>query len=182
MITNPILKVTTSDIEHFSDYYQVKLENVIEYISTLIDHVSYVIEYGNKIGVNEYQLSIHDLSKLSYAELPYYIKRFTYDTITEDIKLEFDYAWHHHVIKNPHHHEHWVISPTYIIPMPYNYILEMVADWHGANMAYQKSWNSTEWLKKNLPRMKLHSMTKSQLIDILHQCGYSFINEDSFNV
>jgi hypothetical protein len=182
MVNNPILDITDETVLYYTDMFEIDYNLTRKYIDGLIQHVSYVIEFGNKIGGIPNLLSIHDLSKLNHDELPHYIKRFTYENVTDEIKLGFGYAWHHHVIHNPHHHEHWVISPKYILAMPSKYIREMVADWHGANRTYQGNWDSTEWLQKNLNKISLHNNTRKELYQLLIDLGYDFLKGDEYAI
>ena len=52
-----------------------------------------------------------------------------------DGRLEFDYAWLHHLHNNPHHWQHWVLleddgsGKPKSLEIPDNYIFEMICDW-----------------------------------------------------
>jgi hypothetical protein len=58
--------------------------------------------------------------------------------------------------------------------MPEIYVREMVADWWGASRAYTGSWDMSDWLTKNLPRIekKLHPYSIDHLADVLAKIGY----------
>lgn len=99
----------------------------------------------------QYNLWIHDISKFSADEAFGYAM---YNRSTGHGKQEFELAWHHHKMNNPHHPEHWLnpnrsgtLEP---LPMPNMYILEMIADWIGAGKTYGSTLE--EWLPKNIDK------------------------------
>ncbi len=164
-----------------ANYFGVDEAIAKKYIVTLEDHIKYVQEAGQKIGVNKDQLRKHDDSKWSEAEFPGYARHFQ-DGGAPD---EFSKAWLHHIHFNPHHWQSWIFSDGYtpkgskvengMVEMPYHYILEMVADWMGAEMTYGGSWDMSDWLIKNLPKIKVHSKTDEALRKTLDFLGYADI-------
>ena len=62
-----------------------------------------------------------------------------------------------------------------MIEMPQIYVLEMVADWQGASMAYTGSLDMRDWLHKGLPKISAHSQTVQFLRETLSELGYSDI-------
>lgn len=95
------------------------------------------------------QLREHDKSKLTDIELVGYTRKFI---LRRDPCNQFERAWHHHKVMNPHHPEHWYnVSKDGIvscIEMEYSYILEMIADWIGAGKIY--SSDIKHWVKPNI--------------------------------
>lgn len=61
------------------------------------------------------QILSHDDSKYSVEEY-YAYDLYFYGSFKNE-------AWNHHIHNNPHHWQYWVI------PMPLNYIIEMICDW-----------------------------------------------------
>jgi hypothetical protein len=53
-----------------------------------------------------------------------------------------------------------------ILRMPRIYVLEMVADWQGASIAYSGTDDMTSWLKTNIPKIRLHSKSREELYEI----------------
>lgn len=151
------------------------------YIETLEDHIKYVQEAGQKIGVNIPQLRKHDDSKWFEAEFSGYAMHFQGGGVPD----EFSKAWLHHIHYNPHHWQHWIFPDGYtpkdskvengVVEMPYHYTLEMVADWMGAEMAYNGTWDMSNWLIKNLSKIKVHSRTDEAMRGILDNLGYADI-------
>lgn len=134
----------------------------IEYDIYLKKHIQCVIHAANwlvnnlaeklndilpDLNTNELgpQLTTHDQSKFGIEYVPY--DRYFYGDSTDPVvQKNFDVAWLHHIHKNPHHWQYWVLinddgefnAGQYkikAIDIPDNYILEMIADW------WSFSWN-----------------------------------------
>lgn len=157
-----------------------KEEIIQRYEKSLTTHIKYVREAGELLGVPEEQLAIHDASKRSKEEYEAYAIHFQGGG-TEPKR--FAMAWLHHIHNNPHHWQYWMFCDGYklkdsgihngTLPMPSNYVLEMVADWMGSSMAYTKSWDMTEWLNNNFYKIKLHPLTAGYLDGVLRTLGYT---------
>lgn len=112
-----------------------------------------------------YNLVFHDFSKISVNEVFGYAN---YDRKAGTGKAEFELAWHHHKMNNPHHPEYWLnpncrgeLEP---LPMPKIYILEMIADWIGAGKTYGSTL--VEWLPSNIGKFQFaNPLEVSQLIE-----------------
>ena len=93
-----------------------------------------------------------------------------------EIQIEYNFtlAWKHHLQNNDHHWQHWMFPDGYhkpllveigsmtedgVVKMPGICVLEMIADWMGASKAYTDSWDMSEWLENNMPRITLHPTT-----------------------
>lgn len=152
-----------------------------EYFDSLKEHIAFTQEAGRQLGVSETQLLVHDASKLDPIEWFAYAMHFK----GVGAPRRFEVAWLHHIHKNPHHWQHWqhwMFPDNYtqkggrgesgVLPMPREYVLEMVADWMGSSMAYTGSWDMTEWLDKNLKRVRLHSTSSAFLNKTLAGLGY----------
>lgn len=156
------------------------------YLESLCNHIQYVREAGEKLGVSEAQLKGHDDSKWSHEEFPYYALNFFGDKSAVDqgkASSNFAQAWLHHIHHNPHHWQHWIFPDGYtpkessvengIVQMPNIYALEMIADWMGASMAYTGSWDMQKWLWENMPKIRLHSITADFVRGQLDLLGYA---------
>lgn len=155
-------------------------ENVITaYEAKLNHHIACVREAGRKIGVDEDLLRIHDASKWSREEFDGYALHFCGSGQPE----MFSRAWLHHIHANPHHWQHWLFPDDFspkdskvengAIEMPVCYTLEMIADWMGSSKAYTGSWDMTDWLCKNMKRIRLHSKTIAVVRNVLDAEGYA---------
>lgn len=158
------------------------------FAKSLASHITYVREAGEQLGVSQEQLIVHDDSKWSDEEFPYYAVKYhgdPHDTRVEQINDNYARAWLHHIHHNPHHWQHWLFSDGFTpkqssvengaVAMPDIYALEMVADWMGASMAYTGSFDMMKWLADNKPRIRLHSTTAHYIDGLLDSMGYADI-------
>lgn len=143
-------------------------------------HIQNVQEAGRKLDVPERLLVEHDRSKWSVTEHDAYAKQFHGGGDADNFPL----AWLHHVHNNPHHWQHWIFPDGWTmngsamdgacIEMPYDYVLEMIADWMGSSKTYTDSWDMADWLSKNIPRIVVHSKTAQAIREILdNPLGYA---------
>jgi len=139
-----------------------------QFCSTLL-HKWFVLVAGFRVGnIPLWRLIVHDFSKFSLSEFFAYQKRFTFNDCPKE---EWDRAWLHHIHKNPHHWDHWILNGK-PLAMPETYIREMVADWLAASRSYAGSWDIQSWLDKELQKMNLHPTTKQILKGTLKDCGF----------
>lgn len=149
----------------------IEIEWLKAYRDSLRRHIFFVRLAGQRIDVPQAQLAVHDQSKYSMQEFPFYARNFYGD---KGDPLGYTQAWLHHQNHNPHHWEYWVlrgpvsaeepeakiIDPhNRCLPMPEKYAKEMIADWLGASRAYTGSWDVSEWWQKNRERIRLHPDT-----------------------
>lgn len=137
------------------------------------------IEIGTKLGGSKWsipsdfigQLLHHDLSKFSKEEAAYATHNFKDKSQnSEQQVIDFEVAWNHHKHHNPHHPEHWICirmdgGLDQVLPMPYKYVLEMVADWVGAGRTYGNTLEN--WLPNNIQSFLFHDETINHLQFIL---------------
>ena len=157
------------------------LEAADKHYESLKLHVRSVIEFGLKMGIPEAQILRHDESKLLLCEFLPYARNF-HGTGDPD---GYAAAWLHHIHHNPHHWNHWIFADGHtpknsnvvngIVPMPPVYAREMIADWHGAEMTYGGTWDISNWLHKNMPRIRVHPDTAEYLTQELDHLGYADI-------
>lgn len=151
------------------------------YIDIVIPHKIAVYERGLGLAklaksyheFKDRRLIDHDMSKLSKPEQAYAKMDFdNFDNNSSRQLKKFRDAWHHHKHHNPHHPEYWFSvnksGLVDVLPMPYDYILEMVADWMGA-----ESYGQTmeDFLAENLSGFVFHKDTARQLQIILDGFG-----------
>lgn len=161
--------------------YGIDLSVAKAYAENLELHLECVRVAGQALGVSLKQLRAHDSSKWGYDEFPHYAT-FFYGSPAKANPTEFQRAVLHHFHHNKHHWQTWLSPDGFCFPgadcengaleMPENYVLEMVADWQGAGMAYSGSADMTDWLKANLPKIKLHSKSRIKLYEVLTTLGY----------
>jgi hypothetical protein len=155
-------------------------EMIDRYLESLELHRKYVKEAGRVLRVDEDLLKIHDASKNSPEEFYAYVRQFAGPADDPD---GFARAWLHHMNHNQHHWQYWIFPDGFgdgktteqgRIEIPKKYVLEMIADWMGANMAYQGSWDMRNWLESHFPKIKpyLHSNTHKYVREVLARIGY----------
>lgn len=171
-----------------------KMKKYIKYLSYIIRHKWFVFIAGvdlKKTGrkISLWRLMVHDLSKFCPNEWVPYMEHFYGDNLSEkeiaDVPgdyrhffvskerwaKKFDVAWLHHIHRNPHHWQYWVLREddggTITIEMPEKYMHEMVADWLGAGRAITGRWETEEWYQKNKSNMMLHDKTRKSVEAII---------------
>lgn len=156
-----------------------KLEWLQDFEASLRNHIRYVQKACDRLGVPDSQMVRHDQSKWSPEEFPHYARHFHGD---KGDLASFQRAWLHHQNHNPHHWEYWISRSHWLndaLPMPENYVREMVADWMGASMAYTGSWSIDEWCTENIPKMRMHAETRVLVGNVLGELGYH-VSHDPF--
>ena len=95
------------------------------------------------------------------------------------VAQQFDAAWLHHIHKNPHHHQHWVLrqddGDVKCLEMPAHFAREMVSDWIGAGVAQGKTDKTSVlvWYEKNKESIKLHNQTRELVESLIKVYVYS---------
>lgn len=141
----------------------------IKYFNYLIRHKWFVYRAGVLLDVSNRRLLLHDISKLKPRELFAYAECFYAEDGSGQYKpsINFDIAWNYHQKDNPHHWQYWVLimdsGDIKPMPMPAEYIKEMVADWAGAGRAINGKWEVQEWYNNNKHKMILHETTKESI-------------------
>jgi hypothetical protein len=154
----------------------------MRYFWATIRHKWFVFLASFKVGLPFWRALVHDLSKFTWAELPLYNRQFFGD---KSDPAGFARAWLHHYHCNDHHWEHWIVESIHshtkdrdgciidnCLAMPVVCVQEMIADWLGASKAYTGSWVMTDWLQKNLMRIKVHPGTMESIVKALSFLGY----------
>lgn len=155
-----------------------------KYLKSLELHRKYVREAGVALGLPEGIYLSHDLSKFWPEEFFAYADWFYGKKSDPEA---YDRAWLHHLHNNPHHWQYWVMPPEFnpdgdhdngCLEMPEEYVLEMIADWLGANKAYQDTWDMTPWLKENFGKIRMHQKSKDFLVKKLRELGYGAVLDE----
>lgn len=135
-----------------------------EYFCYIWKHKWYVFLAGLKTEAPLWRLIIHDYSKFSPAEFgPYRDRFFGGRAGVEDKDKDpdnFRIAWLHHIHRNPHHWEHWILRGHEPFEIPNHFIREMVADWMGASRAITGKRDITEWYHSTKHKRALHPNTE----------------------
>ena len=157
------------------------MKATLKYIWLTIRHKAFVFRAGLKTKAPIWRLVIHDWTKFTPFEAPYYGRQFFGD---KGDPLGFSYAWLHHQRNNPHHWEYWIpitghnrggFKDLEALPMPEWAVREMVADWMGASRAYEGVWprsiSEWGWMKENLDSIKerVHKETAVMIDRVLRE-------------
>lgn len=136
-----------------------------KYLKYVLRHKYFVFRAGLVTGAPLWRLVIHDWSKFCPAEWFPYTENFYGVSLadgSEDLRMRkqnFRYAFLHHIHRNPHHWEHWVLKEPQ--PMPVKFVREMVADWCGAGRAITGEWEVDKWYENNKGKIRLHPDTRA---------------------
>ena len=119
------------------------MTNLIKHLNIIRTHRKFVREACFKMGLF-WQGLVHDLSKYSVIELlicKYYSGTRSPHQNAREV-LGYSPSWIHHYHTNKHHYQYWwdENEEGKIIPMkmPYQFVVESVADMLGASKAYNK--------------------------------------------
>ena len=138
----------------------------LKYFIYVIQHKWYV--FIECIKYKQYIHGIfHDLSKFSISEfLPYAFHFYGKDQGYKywEIRKKFPMAWLHHIHKNKHHWNHWLLDKN-PIEMPKKYIVQMIIDWEAMGKIFDD--NAKEYYIKNKNRMILHNETIKHIKQLL---------------
>jgi hypothetical protein len=164
----------------------------MRYIKLTLKHKWFVFLACLRLGgIPWWRAILHDVSKFRPVEFwPY--NRYLAGDRSDPAGLAR--ALLHHWNANPHHYQYWLDRPDHsehyrqmfaqsglvqdgVFEMPETYAREMVADWLGATRVHTGSWDMSDFLKANLPLMKLHPRTRQYVISILKELGYAEASE-----
>ena len=156
-----------------------RIKKIAGHLRNIFMHKWWVFHYGRKLGMGWWQLLKHDLSKLSPVEFWESVKYYQGTSSPIPVcKKENGYseAWQHHKGRNPHHYEYWTDNydtGITLIPMPFKYVEEMLADWFAAGRTYQGKEFTFEsqrewWKKKKAMNPSINKFT-IDLIDAFFQ-------------
>lgn len=129
----------------YDEYLAEHIGNVNKGLQWMLDNLG--LSQEEKSAIEDAMAHEHDASKYDTEEYEAYDKYFYGGNRSYKIVQDFNYAWLHHIHKNPHHWQYWVLfedDPQGIAPfnglrIPLDYIFEMIADW----------W-SFSWKEENL--------------------------------
>ena len=113
----------------------------------------------------------HDKSKYSIEEFEPYAEYFYGDNPKEE---DFNKAWHHHIVNNPHHWNYWCFVDSIdntneitCVDMPVEYIVEMIADWWSFSWKIGDLYKIFDWYKSHKDGMVVTFRTREYIELIL---------------
>lgn len=137
----------------------------LKYLWFIIRHKYYVFVAGEYVGMPEWRLLLHDLSKFRPSEwFPYCRYFYGSGETTQKTQEALDRAWLRHIHRNDHHWQYWILREdnggTKLLDMSDKAIQEMVADWAGAGKAITGEWDLAEWYRKSKHLMLMSPSTR----------------------
>ena len=159
---------------------RITLRKVFGHLGTIFKHKWWVFYYACKLGI-PWRGFVHDMSKFHPTEFWESVKYWT-GTSSPIPRCKSDkgysLAWQHHKGHNAHHYEYWVDNLDQggvPIKMPWNDLLELVADYLGAGRAYSGPKFTLKgeyaWWQNQLKigeKTKMHKNTKDMVGFIFH--------------
>ena len=149
-----------------------------KHFKTITTHKLLVMDGCFKVGLYKQGL-LHDLSKYSPTEFwigAKYYQGTRSPNAAERRDKGYSEAWMHHKGRNKHHYEYWtdmsIVTWKYeSVPMPRNYLVEMVMDRRAACIVYQgKDYTPASALNYYLQskdRSLMHPKTQRELEYVL---------------
>ena len=155
-------------------------------------HKYYVGKYLMKCGFYK-QAITHDLSKFSYTEISESIQFYEEGRSPIDVAKErqgYSLAWLHHRGRNKHHNVYWTDNydqvmlgkPLTCYIMPFKYAVELVCDYIGASIAYNKNHefvidDAIAYWEKLRPKEAMHPAIKGFVTFVYQSIKNSSIDE-----
>ena len=149
-----------------------------QHFKTITRHRWLVRQGCFKVGLY-WQGLTHDLSKYSPVEFSVgakYYQGTASPNSAERVVKGYSLSWMHHKGRNKHHWEYWTDLDVKLgmyapVPMPRNYLVEMVMDRRAACMVYQgkeyTDGSALAYLQKGVDRIRMHPRTLRELEYIL---------------
>lgn len=116
----------------------------------------------------EKRIEKHDAGKFDKQEYAAYDEYFFGPKPTkESVKVQFDYAWLHHIKHNSHHWEAWVIPGDKALEIPTSYVVEMICDWWSFGLGNNNPTELFDWYKEHSKKMIFHPNTSKLVEELL---------------
>jgi hypothetical protein len=81
----------------------------VKYLWYILRHKYYVYQEARTLKVGFWQAIIHDWTKFSRVEFNAYCNYFERQKKIGPYQIAFKRAWLHHIHRNPHHWQHYVL-------------------------------------------------------------------------
>lgn len=162
-------------------YLEEHKKNVAAAFNWLKEHLPEVVEegmveypgYGKPVDLEHQVCFAHDSSKTMPDEYHPYDAYFYGGNKSHQVVQEFNEAWLKHIHRNPSHWQYWILvnddpeNGEIILPMPYNYIIEMICDWWSFSFGKGQPYEIFEWYDAHKNHMKLSEGTRYKVEGIL---------------
>lgn len=151
----------------------MKIKPYIDYLKYLLEHKKNVFIECWKEGLYLHAFT-HDLSKFLLCEFIPYARYFYIDK--KKYKDDFEKAWEHHQLNNPHHWDFWqydlhgyyngmcTLKDSILNEpeeMEYKYIKQMICDWKGMSRKFGGS--AQQYYLDNYNEIRLNRNTRRKV-------------------
>lgn len=157
-------------------YLKEHRENVAKAFQWFKDNLPEVLnDIPNDVMSHDILLISHDESKEDAVEYYPYDNHFYGTNKSDSTDEEFQYAWLHHIHKNPHHWQYWVLhnddpnEGIVVLDMPYDYIIEMICDWWSFSFKSNDLTEIFNWYKDHKDYILLSYKTRKMVEHILSE-------------
>ena len=172
--------------EKYDNYIQEHKENVAKAFYWLSEQLPEIFKDEISFDKCEKLIRDHDDSKYSMEEYSAYDNYFYGRDQSYEAKMNFNYAWLHHIHHNPHHWQYWILindnpdEGEIILDMPTEYIIEMICDWWSFSWKKGDLLEIFKWYDERKEYIKLSEKTHKKVIDILYKI-HKKLNESDVN-
>lgn len=157
----------------YDQYLREHRENVAKGFRWMQNHLPDILRSMNPIDLENQICVDHDRSKDTVAEYEPYDAYFYGKNKSFEVVQSFNRAWLHHIHRNPHHWQYWVLinddpkEGEVILDMDYCYILEMLCDWWAFSWKKGNLYEIFSWYREHRDYMKLSAKTRRTVEEIL---------------
>lgn len=171
----------------YDNYLKQHIGNVGKGLDWIETNLPELLKTENIIDLRNQICLDHDLSKSTIAEYDAYDEYFYGRNKSYEVVNNFQHAWLHHIHRNPHHWQYWVLinddpgEGMVVLDMPYDYIIEMICDWWAFSWNKGNLYEIFSWYDAHKDYMKLSDKTRKTVEDILGKIREK-LDEDIANV
>lgn len=157
----------------YDEYLNDHRANVAKGFYWLQENLPDILRTENPIDLQNQICVDHDRSKNTIAEYDAYDQYFYGRNKSYEVVQNFNKAWLHHIHRNPHHWQYWVMinddpgEGMVVLDMPYCYIIEMICDWWSFSWKKENLYEIFNWYDAHKDYMKLSKNTRKTVEDIL---------------
>lgn len=167
----------------YDEYLRDHKENVAKGLYWFEENLPDILRTENPIDLRHQICEDHDHSKSTIAEYDAYDEYFYGRNKSYEVVNNFRHAWLHHIHRNPHHWQYWVLinddpgEGMVVLDMPYCYILEMICDWWAFSWKKGDLTEIFKWYDAHKDYMKLSTKTRKTVEDILGKILEKILDE-----
>lgn len=156
--------------KQYNDYLDEHKKNVLKAYNWLYENIPELTIYMNGRDVYDHDISKYDLCEYIPYDNYFHLNK---DSRSYQVVEEFKQAWLHHIHKNPHHWQYWVLvndeaeEGVEALDMPMTLIIEMVCDWWSFSFKDGNLEEIFDWYDKHKSTMILSPITRMHVEKIL---------------